>query len=263
MPDAQPAMIEIVPGRRDRGHLGVADCHSVVLCVPQTAFPHGECAASFSELLAGRPSGIANELTNAPGQFEGIFRVVGNSKQKQQIRKPHHPEPDLSGQMRGVVNLLSWILVRLHDIVEESHGKLDRLSQVLPIDRIPPAALSALCVKNAAKLMEPRLQASWGRSGCSPQGLVARMGPRWGVGLCRVISSMNTSPGSPVCQAQSTIRLQTSSDGQVAIADHLRLSFVRDFTRFSAQIAPFARVRVQNYVGRVGLRLDCLHETRR
>ena len=43
--------------------------------------------------------------------------------------------------------------------------------------------------------MLPRLQDSYGSSGCSPQGLVASMRPSCGVGLCRLISSMKIDAG--------------------------------------------------------------------
>ena len=57
---------------------------------------------------------------------------------------------------------------------------------------------------NLARLMDPRLQASMGRRGCSPQGLVLSMFPRPGVGLSRLIRSKKTIPGSPVSQAWFT-----------------------------------------------------------
>ena len=54
---------------------------------------------------------------------------------------------------------------------------------------------------NFDTLMLPRLQDSYARSGCSPQGLVASIVPAAGVGFERFISSMKTRPGSPVFHA--------------------------------------------------------------
>ena len=61
-------------------------------------------------------------------------------------------------------------------------------------------------VTKLARLSEPRLQDSYGRSGCSPHGLVASIAPRFGVGLSRLMRSRKTMPGSPFCQALATIR---------------------------------------------------------
>ena len=58
--------------------------------------------------------------------------------------------------------------------------------------------------------MEPRLQDSHGRSGCSPQGFVLSISPTAGVGLPMFISSMKIIPGSPEDHADSTIILKIS-----------------------------------------------------
>ena len=61
--------------------------------------------------------------------------------------------------------------------------------------------------------MDPRVQDSYRSSGCSPQGLVASMAPRWGVGLAALIRSRKTTPGSPVAQAACTSRSNTIGAG--------------------------------------------------
>jgi hypothetical protein len=65
---------------------------------------------------------------------------------------------------------------------------------------------------NFETFSEPRLQASFGKSGCSPQGFVASTCPSSGVGLAglALMRSMKTMPGSPVRQAALTMRSKTS-----------------------------------------------------
>ncbi len=58
--------------------------------------------------------------------------------------------------------------------------------------------------------MLPRLQASYGSSGCSPQGLVDSIRPTCGVGFSSLMRSMYAKPGSPVCQAFWTMIFQIS-----------------------------------------------------
>ena len=65
-------------------------------------------------------------------------------------------------------------------------------------------------VTKRERLIEPRLQASLGSSGNSPQGFVASMRPQPGVGLSRLTVSMKQIPGSPVRWLCETIRSQTS-----------------------------------------------------
>jgi hypothetical protein len=60
-------------------------------------------------------------------------------------------------------------------------------------------------VTNFERLTEPRLHASYGSSGCSPQGFVDSISPRCGVGLSRLMRSMKMMPGSPVAHAIWTI----------------------------------------------------------
>ena len=71
---------------------------------------------------------------------------------------------------------------------------------------------SAACRANFDTLREPRLQASFPKRGCSPQGFVASIRPTSGVGLAglALIRSMKTMPGSPVRQAARTMRSKTS-----------------------------------------------------
>ena len=61
------------------------------------------------------------------------------------------------------------------------------------------------------RLIEPRLQDSYGMSGCSPHGLVLSISPICGVGLSSLIRSMKIIPGSPFVQAMSTILSKTSA----------------------------------------------------
>ena len=57
--------------------------------------------------------------------------------------------------------------------------------------------------------MEPRLQDSYGSSGCSPHGFVAVMRPMCGVGLSRFTRSRKIIPGSPLRHAPHTISENT------------------------------------------------------
>ncbi len=76
------------------------------------------------------------------------------------------------------------------------------------IDQSPSSPRRA----NFETLSEPRLHASFGSNGCSPQGLVASTMPISGVGFAglALIRSMKIIPGSPVRQAARTIRSKTS-----------------------------------------------------
>ena len=56
----------------------------------------------------------------------------------------------------------------------------------------------------------PRLQTSYGRRGCSPQGFVASYDPSAGTGLYSLARSMKKTPGSPVFQAPFTIMSKIS-----------------------------------------------------
>lgn len=55
------------------------------------------------------------------------------------------------------------------------------------------------------------MHASQGSSGTSPHGLVASMAPSSGVGLARLIASRNTSPGSPVIQADRAMSASSAA----------------------------------------------------
>ena len=83
--------------------------------------------------------------------------------------------------------------------------------------------------------MEPRLQGSQASRGCSPQGLVASIWPRAGVGLelDLLMRSMTMKPGSPDFQAHSTMRSKTSLARALPM-----VSLVRGLTRsYSASAA--------------------------
>lgn len=60
------------------------------------------------------------------------------------------------------------------------------------------------------RFMEPRLQLSFGCSGCSPQGFVLSINPKFVVGFFLFISSMNIIPGSPERHAFAQIRSNIS-----------------------------------------------------
>src|SRR3989338_3424163 len=72
----------------------------------------------------------------------------------------------------------------------------------------PPPFVLLLTMR--PRFMEPRLQDSYGRSGCSPHGLVDSISPMCGVGLKEFMRSMNITPGSPFFHAISTILSKTS-----------------------------------------------------
>ena len=57
------------------------------------------------------------------------------------------------------------------------------------------------------------MQASKGRSGCSPQGFTLSIAPRSGVGLAAFTRSRKSSPGSPEPQASSAMRRKRSRAG--------------------------------------------------
>ncbi|OPZ62449.1 MAG: hypothetical protein BWY84_01170 [Candidatus Aerophobetes bacterium ADurb.Bin490] len=73
-----------------------------------------------------------------------------------------------------------------------------------------------------ARLTEPRLHASKGRRGCSPQGFVDSISPTFGVGLSLFILSINTIPGSPFFHEYSTIMSKISRASSCAITSPLR-----------------------------------------
>ena len=60
------------------------------------------------------------------------------------------------------------------------------------------------------RFIEPRLQLSYGRRGCSPHGFVDSIAPIFGVGFDLLILSMNIMPGSPFFHALFTIMSNTS-----------------------------------------------------
>ena len=64
--------------------------------------------------------------------------------------------------------------------------------------------------RNFDTSIEPRLQDSFGRSGCSPQGLVAVIISICFTGLFLFTSSRKIIPGSPFSHAPLTILLKTS-----------------------------------------------------
>ncbi len=66
---------------------------------------------------------------------------------------------------------------------------------------------------NLDKLIEPKLQDSYGNKGCSPQGFVDSISPICGVGLSLFILSKNIIPGSPFFQAITTIKSKTCLAG--------------------------------------------------
>src|SRR3989344_1214616 len=72
------------------------------------------------------------------------------------------------------------------------------------------------------KLIEPKLQLSYGSSGISQQGLVASSLPKVGVGLSRSIVSRKAIPGSAVFQAYSAIKSNSLSARIVASASLVR-----------------------------------------
>ena len=72
---------------------------------------------------------------------------------------------------------------------------------------IPSLPSTSLVI--STRLIEPRLQLSYGRSGCSPHGFVASIGPCFGRTLNLFILSIKTIPGSPLFHALSTILLYT------------------------------------------------------
>ena len=69
---------------------------------------------------------------------------------------------------------------------------------------------------NRARLIDPRVQDSYGSKGCSAQGFVASMRPICGVGFRSFIVSRNRTPGSPVLQAAPTRRSKTAAAFRLA-----------------------------------------------
>ena len=89
--------------------------------------------------------------------------------------------------------------------------------------------LSPSLVTKRPRLSEPRLQDSYGSNGCSPQGLVASICPRFSVGLSRLMRSMKTIPGSPFRQALATIRSKMCRARRRAVTSPLR-GFTRSYS---------------------------------
>ena len=79
------------------------------------------------------------------------------------------------------------------------------------------------------RLIEPRLHESKACSGCSPHGFVASIRPTFLIGLRSLMRSMNTTPGSPVRQACSTIRFQISPTVQYSAVSLPSASFFLSF----------------------------------
>ena len=76
---------------------------------------------------------------------------------------------------------------------KRTDSRTTRSSSVQSTAHSPSACRRANC----ATLIDPRLHASFGRSGCSPHGLVASISPISGVGLAglALIRSRKTMPG--------------------------------------------------------------------
>ena len=83
-----------------------------------------------------------------------------------QVGQAHDAEPDAADALGQVGDLRQRILVGVDDVVEEVGREVDDAGGARP-SRSRPS------LTNAPRLIEPRLQTSYGRSGCSPQGLVA------------------------------------------------------------------------------------------
>src|SRR3989344_7262777 len=64
---------------------------------------------------------------------------------------------------------------------------------------------------NLDKLTDPRVQASYGNSGCSAHGFVDSIRPILGVGLARELFTLSIKimPGSPYCQASLVTKSKT------------------------------------------------------
>jgi hypothetical protein len=81
---------------------------------------------------------------------------------------------------------------------------------------------SPLPAANFPRLIEPSTHDSYGSSGCSPHGFVVSITPSDGVGLWRLISSTNSSPGSPVAHAAPTMPLNNAAGSTVRATRPLR-----------------------------------------
>jgi len=155
--------------------------------------------SSASRADSSRPI-FVDELHDLPRQVQRGLAVIRDAQLDQQIRPAHHPQPDPAVAMD-----------LLHDLGQADRGspgshrpgsgpRAERSAPARPrrwaFSRRPGRA-------NLSRLIEPRLQASLGASGCSPQGLVASIVSRSGTGFAgpRFTRSMKPSPGSPVCQA--------------------------------------------------------------
>ncbi|KWT93238.1 hypothetical protein ASN18_0321 [Candidatus Magnetominusculus xianensis] len=92
---------------------------------------------------------------------------------------------------------------------------------------MPPSRLTAIL----ERFIEPRLQDSKGRSGCSPHGFVASILPTSGVGFDSFILSMNMMPGSPFSHACFTIKSNTYAASSLPVPVPPR-GFISSYSEF-------------------------------
>ena len=118
---------------------------------------------------AARDSTLASSSTNCwilrPSSTPSS-ESYGMPEPDEQVGQPHDAEADPADPLRQVGDLRERVAVGVDHVLEEVGREVDHLAQARPSRSRRPST-------KAPRLIEPRLQTSYGRSGCSPQGLVA------------------------------------------------------------------------------------------
>ena len=114
----------------------------------------------------------------------------------------HHAQPTRRMFLGQFGDLGQRIAVGVDHVVQEVHGQVDDPAEsVQSIASRGSASQENPSRTNGPRLRLPRLHTSYGRSGCSPHGLVASYSPSFGTGLNSLARSMKKTPGSPVFHA--------------------------------------------------------------
>ncbi len=120
-------------------------------------------SASAAEAASARAVDAAHHLL---GDADGLGRVVRNPEIDEQVGEAHDAEPDLAIGARHGADLRIRVVTHLDHVVEEAHARASTAASSRD-QSIRPSSTKA------SRRSEPRLQASQGSSGSSPQGLVA------------------------------------------------------------------------------------------
>ena len=178
MPELQLAMMEMVPvgatvvtlqfrsfrigrTRSPSGPRAALSSGPQMLCGPLR-----EGAADLGQALGLDLGLLVHELLDLPAQLHALVGVVGDAQPHEQVGQAHDAEADAADVLGQLGDLAQRVLVGVDHVLEEVGRDVDHAAEAGP-------SRSSPFLTNAPRLMEPRLQTSYGRRGCSPQGLVA------------------------------------------------------------------------------------------